>query len=203
MAEQYVTLAIAHIGKSYPEGAYAAQWYKGGSVYKSKTLSLSCNEPQIAYETVDLWAEDNAKAEDMPYKKVSQAELAGRIAKRSNYGSGVNAEKEPAKGNSRKQAVIYKNPLWFNACLDEAIKAEGIDRVVDLLQKGLTIANKWKANEKQMIKKNAEAKHLTAVSLLNVFKKTGISVINTVDDEEIKAIYTSLLDKEDKEFNLE
>ena len=146
-------------------------------------------DKKIAFEAVELWAEDVAKENNIPFNKVTFEQLDLKLK------SGKNIPKDKplaAKTNARQQAIVFKNESWFNACLDEGINLVGIDRVLELMQKGLTIANEYKTNEAQMLKNKAEAKTLIAQSFLEIFDKTGVEMIHSCDDAEVRVIYSDL-----------
>jgi len=181
-----VTLKVVHKSSRYPKGAFEA-FYNDGSGAKSKQCALHVHDPDIAYQTVDLWAEDVAKALGYEYVKTSQDVLQKYIDNNEARPYGSSSGGKKITGNKS----ILANVMYFKAELNRVFKERGFEKLTELLETGTAHINTLEADRKLKTKNLDTAKKNMAVSMYQTYLDTGVDMSEFCNDEEIVAEFNA------------
>lgn len=184
-----VTLKVVHKSSRYPKGAFEA-FYNNGSGAKSKQCALHVHDADIAYQTVDLWAEDVSKSLGYEYVKTSQAVLQKYIDENvaRPYGSsnGVTGKKVTTPNKS-----ILSNVLYFKAELNRVFQERGFEKLKEMLKVGTAHLETLEADRKASTENLDTAKKNMAISMYQTYLDTGVNMSEFCNDAEIIAEFNA------------
>lgn len=188
----HVSLGVS-VPKPYPKGYFVANWYIEGKTKKSKTVSLSLHSAEIAYETVDLWAEDIAKEHNIPYHRTSFEELSERIA---DVKAGRKTKWSSPKTEKPKTPTSnLGNIKFFKFEINRAFKEFGADKVRACLKEGSKRIGELERERIKVAKNSNKAKLAIAQAMYTTFIDTGVDTSVYCNDDDIINEFNKLRDE--------
>lgn len=179
----HVSLGVSK-AKNSKSGSFVAIFYEEGKTKKSKTVSLDVMDAQIAYETVDLWAEDKAKEMNCPYQKSTFEQLSHRLATavsgtlRKGHTIGPTKDKHTTKSN-------LGNIKFFKMEMRRAFKDFTADKIREVIKEGSKLLNELQREKLKVERNSGKAKADIAKAMYLTFVDTGVDATQWCTDSEI------------------
>lgn len=176
----HISLGVVGMSLSYPKGGFVGNYYEDGQARKSKTISLAVSEPEIAFETVDLWAEDKAKETGVPYTKTSFKELQKRLIDNSTgmLKRGSKVTSPPTKSN-------LGNIKFFKMEMRRAFKDFGADKIREVLKEGTKLLGELQREKLKIERNSGKAKISIALAMYHTWVETSVDTSIYCTDEKI------------------
>jgi hypothetical protein len=178
----YVFLRPVYKSKKYPEGAYEALYTTKEGTNQSKQRALHAHDDKIAFETVDLWAEDIAKEHGGTYEKTTKAELDFLLK---------NGSARTYKA-ARVSPTILNNKSQFRAEMKTAFTHVTPKRLKEVINDGLFLLDQLVNDKEKQEEARLSSKQALADSLFRIYQDSGVEMIDTVNDDEVKTLYNKL-----------
>jgi hypothetical protein len=191
MNKGQITLRVVHKSTKQPKGCFEAAYYNPEGKCRSKQCGLHITEPEIAYETVDLWAQDRAKEFGLKYIPVSQAHLLSCIE--------TGANRKPytqAKAVDRKS--ILGNKKYYKDEIRKQFNTLGFERMKEVFKEGTALLNELERERNKIAQNTGKAKTNMAEAMYNTYKETGVDTSLYCNDEEILIAFNSLKEEGEK-----
>lgn len=176
----HISLGVVGISFSYPKGGFVGNYYEDGQARKSKTISLAVSEPEIAFETVDLWAEDKSKETGVPYTKTSFKELQKRLIDNS-----TGTLKRGSKVTSPSIKSNLGNIKFFKMEMRRAFKEFGADKIREVLKEGTKLLGELQREKLRVQRNSGQAKTNIARAMYQTWVDTGVDTTIYCNDDEI------------------
>ncbi len=178
----HISLGVMAPNKNADKGAYVANYYEDGKARKSKTVALHIVEHDIAFQTVDLWAEDKAKEMDLEYHRTTPDKLAQRLADLIN-GRPVKSIKKN-KPKTRSTSIIGHS-LYFKSEIKKAFPTVTAKTIRRVIAEGLKLLDELEINLVKTQENSSKAKSDMARAMYNTFVDTGIDTSIYCNDTDI------------------
>lgn len=194
MKESVITLKVVHINSRYPKGAFEAH-YNNGTGSKSKQCALHVHDAEIAYQMVDLWAEDAAKETGYKYVKTSQAKLQKMIDTGSArpYGASSGNEKRPTDGISTgTNRSLLSSQKYLKAEIKRVFSTIGYERLKELFKIGNKEIEMYERERNNRVRNLDKAKENMAKSMYQTYLDTGVDMSEFCSDDEIVKEFNKL-----------
>lgn len=174
----YVTLGTSK-QKTSKLGSFVAVWFRGGKAQKTKTVSIEGIGHELAYETIDLWAEDTAKENDLEYRKKTLKELKERLQRSIDGKPQLATIKIPeAKSN-------LNNIKFFKMEIRRAFKSFNVEKITVVLNEGLALLDELETERVRVAANSGKAKTNIAKAMYLTWVDTGVDATVWCTDEEI------------------
>ena len=180
MSQDTVMLKVVYTNSRYPKGAFEAYAFLDGQS-KTKQCALHVHDPEIAYQTVDLWAEDLAKLHKLTYKKKTKSELLTMI-KNGGSRSPKTETDGISTGNNRS---ILSNKKYFKAEIGRVFEAIGYERLTEMFKVGTDHLNEINDEHQSRVENLSKAKEAMAQTMYQSYLDTSIDMSEFCSDEEI------------------
>ena len=159
-------------------------WISGGKYKAQKDGNIGVHGEDVAYEIVDFWAQEQAKKLNIPYYCTPKKDLDKRL-------KGEFVPTTPSKLYNPLIAA-FSNKGVFKGVVTSAFKAEGYERVKQVLESALEALELINNKDKVEQEKTSEAKDIMAKSMLEIFEKTGVDMQASISDPDVLKIYKEL-----------
>lgn len=180
----HIALGVMRVSKTYPKGGLVGNLYVDSKTRKSKTISLTIMNAELAYETVDLWAEDVAKETGYEYKKVTLKELLIRMDSAWTKPSPTNQD-NTAKSN-------LGNIKFFKMEMRRAFKFYNIDKIREVLKEGTKLLGELQREKLKIERNSGKAKLAVAQAMYHTWVETSVDTSIYCTDENIVAEFKRL-----------
>lgn len=172
----HVTLGTSK-QKTSKLGSFVAVWFQNGKSNRTKTVGIEANGHEIAYETVDLWAEDLAKKEGIKYNKKTFEELKDKL-QRSVDGLPKIIDTSSIKSN-------LSNIKLFKMEMRRAFKKYGADKIREVLKEGTKLLGELQREKVKIEKNSGKAKAAVALAMYQTWVDTSVDTSIYCTDDEI------------------
>lgn len=179
----YVTLGSKSKINDYPQGAYTASYNVNGEQKSGKTAAIHINGDDVAYEIAEDWAARKAVEMGCEFREIPKKVLDSRIRSNSSYRS----NQEPHSWDE------FNNKKFAHKLINDGIKKYGVTAVKERLHYFIEYFDEVAAEAIKAEKIIVEANTLLAKAMVDVFEKTGIDMLNSIQDDSVRAIYQELL----------
>lgn len=183
MSKSYINLGYGAISDNYKKGRLTASLLVNGKYQSGKSVSLHSVTPEIAYDTVTLWAETQSKELSIEYRPTPLAKLMAKINK-TEYVEQV--------GSESPVVMALNNKLLFKAALKEGYRLFGYARIKDVVDHCMESVKELEVEEQNKNKIKDDAAKTVAATLFEIFKTQGIDMSSTINDERTLAHFKEL-----------
>ncbi len=190
-----ITLRVVHKSVKQPKGCFEAAYYNPEGKCRSKQCGLHITDPDIAYDTVELWAQDRAKEFGLKYIPVKKAHLLSCIE--------TGPTRKPytlAKVVDRKS--LLSNKKYYKDEIRKQFVSLGFERLKDLFKEGTALLNELERERNKIAQNTGKAKASMAKAMYQSFVDTGVDTSIYCNDEEILIIYNALKDNIKRDIEL-
>lgn len=184
-----VILGVVNIDDKHLEGSFKAMYYDENGKSKTKESSIQAHGKDIAYEMVDLWAEDISKEFDVPYHKKTKRELISKITTVRGYKRRVKPSDGISTGENRS---LLSNKLYLKTEINRVFDVIGYDKLKDILKLGNEHLDTLEVDRSDRIKNLGKAKENMAQSMYLTFIETKVDTSSYCNDGDIVKRFNEL-----------
>jgi len=163
------------------EGSFVANLYVASKQKKTKTVSVGAHGADIAFQTVDLWAEDIAKEFDAEYRRTTLKALTARL---HSDNPKEFATKKPMDRKG-KALDMLNNKTQFRVQIKKSYITYSATRIREVIKDGLAYLNSMEKEQQRIEKNLGKAKSDIARSMYTTFVDTGVDTSVYCNDETI------------------
>lgn len=178
----HVSLGVSFPKSGGKQGSLVANYYLEGGGSKSKTVSIDLHGIDIAYETVDLWAEDTAKEHGVEYRKISLEHITKKL---EDFKTGVLKHGQRDSVKTEPNQTLFNNKSLYKKEITKAFNHLGATRIREVIQDGLAYLNEIEKEKEKLEKNTNKAKLAVAKGMYNTFVDTGVDTSKFCNNDEI------------------
>ncbi len=187
MKQGEITLRVVNKSPKQPMGCFEAHYYNDEGKNRTKQCGLHITEADIAYEIVDLWAQDRAKEFGLKYIQVSKADLLKAIE------SGTNRKPSTLSKTVDRKSILG-NKKYYKDEIKKQFSTLGYERMKEVIREGTAFLNELERERNKIAQNTGKAKTNVAQAMYQTYVDTGVDTSVYCNDEEILIIFNALKD---------
>ena len=186
----YLSLGHGKKNDHYKMGRLTATLTINGVYNKGKSISLFAVSPEIAYDTIDFWAETMAQELNLPYKKTSFAALMAKV-----NGEPLTEQQELANNDLKKVmppsltatplGKLMRNTRYLQMALVPVYEAVGLKRIKVLFAESIAMLEELEVEKEAEAAIKVDASKIVAAAFFEIYADKGIDMSSTINDAEI------------------
>lgn len=198
-----LSFTVKRISTRYPEGVFCVVLTLDKVYVESTNIKLEGRGADIAYETIELWAQDRIDKHSIKDVKIPSVEfLLERISAPTQPRAKTDSTNiktiTPVTNKDQFAIHAFSSMNVFRGMMRTVYREYGAERCTSVLNDGIRVLKDLAKEDREHAKNQSKADTLLAKSLFDVFKQTGISMTSQISNNEVLSQYQELISEDQK-----